>query len=72
MLDPLDDPERPLFDPLDEALYARARHRSGPPRADAKRRWEDVTLPAALAVGTIIDRGEDFLRLGHLARCAYA
>lgn len=37
----------------------------------AKDTWENVVLPQAIADGSIIDRGPDFLADGHCSRYLY-
>ena len=66
MLDPRDPPEAPLFDDRDRALYGAASPLLNPldpglTDFDAKRRWEEETLPAAIAAGTIERRADGSL-----------
>lgn len=66
MLDPRDPPEAPLFNARDAALYGAASPLLNPldpglTDLDAKRRWEEVTLPAAIAAGTIERRADGTL-----------
>jgi hypothetical protein len=43
-----------------------------PAAIDPAVKFAEVTLPAAIAAGTIIDRGENFLADGYLCRYVYA
>lgn len=67
MLDPRDGTEAPFFNSVAAALDGDDRSPllnpldPGLADLDAKRRWEEVTLPAAIAAGTIERRADGTL-----------
>lgn len=79
MLDPRDDPEKPLHHPVLAALDAQPEPLlyldqviTSDQWEAAMRHWHGEALPQLIVEGHVIDRGPDFLAQGHMARYAYA